>query len=264
MLFFSSIAMAQAFQAADMEIAEACDQLYVFDSVPASNEVVPYDTVPAVIFRGDCGSNVWILSVEDGEGVLVEQEVQASMTGGSARIDEPEFLMEPDTDYILRITPIDGWGQEVEVGFSTSSELSQGAMAPSPGVPEADAVGNEEGWWVAGDIDVRAGEDPDNLSVLMLLNDGGFPFYAARPDEQGQANLRLPLDWMQQAPDEVCFTVAQEDAAGVRTTLEPVCVAPEVVVVPLTERGCSTLSQVGGSGGLLLALVGLLGLRRRD
>lgn len=258
MLLLSSVAMAQAFRAADMEI-QACDDLFVFDSVPASGEVVPYDTVPVAIFRGDCGSSVWVMSVEDTEGVVFEQQIQASFTGGSARIDEPEFLLDPDTEYVLRVTPVDGWGQEVEVGFSTSAELTQGALAPSAGEVNAVAQGDEEDWWVTGDIEVRAGEDADGLSVLMLLNDGGFPLYTARPDEQGQARLQLPMDWMQQAPAEVCFAVAQEDGAGVRTALEPICVAPEIVVVPVGTRGCSTAP----AGGLLLALFGLLGLRRR-
>ncbi len=104
-----------------------------------------------------------------------------------------------------------------------------------------------------------AGDDPDGLSVVLLVDDDGQPTNSRLADPDGVS--LFSEQWTDQRPSELCFTVAQEDAAGTRTVLDPVCVEADVVRPPLVGGRCSAAPL---SFSLLSCLAGLvMALRRR-
>ena len=153
---------------------------------------------------------------------------------------------------------MDGWDEFTHT-FVTGAHLSEGASSPTVGSLDAIVAGNDvEGWQITGQIDVQPGDDADGLQVLHLLNDEGAELFSALP-EDGVATLRLPSNWLDRAPAEVCAVVAQDDGAGVRETLDEGCAAPELVETEPAGRLCSTAP----AGGLLASLLGLAVARRR-
>jgi len=257
MLLLLSIAQAQS---NDYAIADAaCQDVYIAGVLPAVGAIdVPLDILPIAIIGGDCGGFSWAVSLEDADGVvLAEQEISRHAVTGSVRM-EPGFELEPYTEYTLRWSAVDGWDEFVH-SFVTGEHLTQGASSPTVGSLDAIATGNDvEGWLITGQIDVQPGDDADALQVLHLLNDEGAAVFSALP-EDGVATLSLPSSWLDRAPAEVCAVVAQDDGAGVRETLDEVCVAPELVETEPAGRLCSTAP----AGGLLASLLGLAVARRR-
>ena len=238
MLLFLSVAVAQQEMVIDTGIG--CSNSGATGVVPESGAIeVPVDVAPAVTVDLWCGV--------------------ASATRDAAALLRlaPDEDLQPDTTYVFRAAPQIYGGTETIVSFTTGSESTVGAEPPTTG--DAQATWYRDFGTLSGTIEVVAGDDPDGLSVVLLVDDDGQPTNSRLADPDGVS--LFSEQWTDQRPSELCFTVAQEDAAGTRTVLDPVCVEADVVRPPLVGGRCSAAPL---SFSLLSCLAGLvMALRRR-
>ncbi len=253
MLLFLSVAVAQQEMVIDTGIG--CSNSGATGVVPESGAIeVPVDVAPAVTVDLWCGGESYELSLETEGG-----EVVASATRDAAALLRlaPDEDLQPDTTYVFRAAPQIYGGTETIVSFTTGSESTVGAEPPTTG--DAQATWYRDFGTLSGTIEVVAGDDPDGLSVVLLVDDDGQPTNSRLADPDGVS--LFSEQWTDQRPSELCFTVAQEDAAGTRTVLDPVCVEADVVRPPLVGGRCSAAPL---SFSLLSCLAGLvMALRRR-
>ncbi|HJN74517.1 MAG TPA: hypothetical protein QGF58_11340 [Myxococcota bacterium] len=242
-----------------------CSLVTVTDTLPGPEAVgVPLDVSPAALFWGDCdGPDQWTLEItEDGE-VVASDVFDFDWSGRPQQMRlHLDVELAPDTDYELRVVPGEGgYSEPATVGFTTGTELS-GGLSGDPLITEAEA------WFydfdtsveVGGSFTVSPAIDADGLSLLHFVDEDG-EILQTRVVGDGEVEFTAQTTWATSAPTEdICYSVFQEDAAGLASAVETVCVGADERFVEEDRRGCST-------GGLaptaLFGLIGLLGLRRR-
>jgi MYXO-CTERM domain-containing protein len=236
-----------------------CGAIDIADTVPPPGaEGVPLDARPAIVFADGCRDARWgvrLTLAEDGTEVpTVITGLDDLATTLLVEVFPAEDLL-PETAYALELTPDDGAGELVSVGFITGATLVEGLTGePTLSVQYAQYGGKAnviEMSWSA-----KAAADPDMLSVLQLRDDAldrGIQSFAVPATGATERTLL----WRDSTrPDEVCPQVRQIDGAGVATEWsEPVCTA-------VSGCGCASTSGTGaGIVGIVVAL-GLL-VRRR-
>lgn len=260
LLLLASPALAEGLVAGDMA---PCASLMVADIVPPAGAVdVPVDVVPSVTFwDGGCavdGTLSFELTRLDGDAEIPVHSETLEVFADPPTLWLPSGLdqeLEPNADYLMRVTPDDGFGEPVIVSFSTGEGLA-GAPTEAPEVSHLEASwGRDRGSrWSNLFATAEAAEDPHDLAVL-LIRDADDPErifgagYAPRISPEVMASASLGGERA-----EVCVEAVQIDARAQEVQVsEVVCAAPQ-------RRGCSV---VGGVGGWMLALSGLLGALRR-
>jgi hypothetical protein len=241
-----------------------CDPIVIGDTRPALGQTgVPIDARLVALFDGACGASeiYWVeLLASDGEVLIREWQTLSDRAATSLLTLTPEAGLQANTDYVLRVTPSDGWEMS-EVGFTTGEGLVVGL---GDGVPE---ISVEEAWFersggqwiVSGRARVIAAPDPDGLSLIRVrpASDyfaelGDFAEVAA-PNVAGVVEVS-DVQPRSKRPEELCLEVVQIDGRGVETEPVEAC-------APVERRGCSA---VPATPGLFVAALALLGLRRRS
>lgn len=258
---------------ADMALI-ACETVTVSATIPAAASVdVPVDVLPRVLFRGECeppsAHDISLVRLVDGE----EQEV--AFETAPWNFDAPSHMvsldageLEPDSDYLLRVMPVDGWGELTEVGFSTGS----GRVEPLADAPEVALTwaGYEEAgeqWAAWFEAEMTPVADPSGLSTIHLVLDDPSELVLASEAvaDGGDMMWAYPRLITDEEPEQICVRAMQMDGAG-RTgaVSEPACIEPDYEGRTLTKRvfGCDTTGGVASLYGLVLA-AGALARRRR-
>ncbi|MDP2306155.1 MAG: Ig-like domain-containing protein [Pseudomonadota bacterium] len=239
----------------------ACSMIALSDTVPAPGAVdVPLDARPAVVFSDGCfGGDGWLVALTLAEDASEVAIVTAGLDDLATTLLVEVFPAEdliPDTAYVLELTPDDGAGELVSVGFTTGTELVVGLTGePVLSVQYAQYAAKD------GEIEVswsvKAATDPDVLSVLQLRDaegDRGIQSFVVPASGATERTLiwRDPV-----RPTEVCPQVRQIDGAGVATEWsEPVCTQ---------VAGCGGCAAGEGAGVGIFGVVAGLGMlvRRR-
>jgi uncharacterized protein (TIGR03382 family) len=214
---------------------------------------VPLDITPALLWSDDCGEGGVVtvtLELDDEEATLVYEGSVTTSGGetGMERITLPETLS-PNTDYWLTLRDD---RRTTEVPFTTGSTLTQGAQPPVVLSVAASTETRGEAWWLETKVRAEPGSDPDDSSVLLLVDEDGGILDASLDDP---ARLSFEETRLSQ-PEEGCVLLAQEDGRGQRSEVVEACAEAHRE----WGRGCSA---AGLSASLALALSGLLLLRRR-
>lgn len=221
MTLLVSLALAQD-EAADLA---PCPEPYVTDALPAAGALdVPVDVQPAILWRDDCslGGSLQMFLEQD-ETLIAEHRVDLNEghVSGVIRLDAGELL--PDTEY--RLTARDSMDMETEWLFTTGSGRVQGTAAPEVTELTMQTWSSGEDFVVYTNLYAEVGEDPDALSVMLLLDADGSLLSAGT-----DAGLVL-LDGREvlaEEPLEHCVYVVQEDGAGVRSEAVEACGEPEL------------------------------------
>ncbi len=240
-----------------------CDPIVVGDTRPALGQTgVPIDARLVALFDGSCGASeaYWVeLLASDGEVLISERQTLSDRAATSLLTLTPEAGLQANTDYVLRVTPSDGWEMS-EVGFTTGEGLVAGLGDGVPALSVEEAWSQRSGgqWRVSGTVRVIAAPDPDGLSLIRvrpgsdyLAELGDFAEVAA-PDAAGVVEVS-DVQTRRRRPEELCLEVVQIDGRGVETEPVEAC-------APVERRGCSA---VPAAPGLVAAALALLGLRRR-
>ena len=240
---------------ADADIAGApCREPFVSSTLPAAGAGdVPLDVAPAFIWMDECGmSGSFQFALErDGERLAEERVDADGGLFGAGRLLLGEDL-EADTEYLLVITA-DGMDELTEVLFTTGSGYVQGAGDPELSGFLVDAWDRDDGLvGLSSMVDVTLGEDPDGLSLVLLLDPDGEVLGAT--DRDSRQYLYGTLD---ELPEQYCVSAVQEDGSGVRGDAVEICAVPAV-----EEQGICSTTPLGAS--MLAGLFGLLLARRRD
>jgi hypothetical protein len=234
-----------------------CAMARVVDSVPRPAATdVPTDVRLAAVFSGDCGgpSTVTLtLSRADDGSVLSTEET--AWEGDVFQIFElyPPSELDPDTGYVLTVTPDDGSGEVTEIGFTTGSARA----AELDGLPSftiADATSERGSGIVVTESTLTAASDPDRLSLLVLTASGA----ASGEVVVGLDGVGDRLDSWSGGEGEVCLQVTQLDATGAAVDGEPACA--EVQLSGELPWSCN--SAGGGMSALGVLLAFGLGRRR--
>ncbi len=186
----------------------------------------------------------------DGELVAEEEITVAGAGTGISRLPLADELL-ADTEY--RLLVVDATWGETEVLFTTGSGQVQGAEAPEATGLTVDAWSSDSGFDLSSYLEAELGEDPDGLSILVLVDEDGEVLSVA-PDGGFWYSDRV-----EELPDEYCLLIAQEDGAGVRTETVEACAVPELQ--RSGGRLCST-TPLGAS--MLAGLFGILLIRRES
>lgn len=236
-LFFASTALADA-------ALIICEPPTVTGLVPfIASTGVPIDVQPAAVWTACREGTLRLTLSQDGE-VLAEEQFTASGAGVS-RLTLTDPLL-PLTEYTLVVE-----GQALhEVVFTTGEGLAQAPVTPTVQEEEAWAWKDGDGWLLNAGVWVRS-EDPGLFDVVVLLDEDGEVVDADMAEYNPSLWLEQHVD---ERPEEVCLTAAIEDAAGVRTEQEPICMEVES-----NALGCSSAAA---PAGLLFGLMGLLLARR--
>ena len=247
-----------SFAASEMDMAPCMDP-YVAGTTPrAGQQQVPLDLAPAFTWYDDCSAGgPFTARLLLGDELIAEQSFTAAAQASGLERMQLEEPLEPHTDYLLVIEQAD-WSS-VEIAFRTGDGVVVGAEPPQ-------AISTEATTWEADEssyaldvgVQAEAGQDPDDLSVLLLVDaDGGI--LAASSESAAWLSQR---SWVSELPEEGCLLLAQEDGAGLRSEAQEICTEAEFL-----EAATGTPFGVCSSSGLLasawLGLAGLLALRRR-
>jgi len=247
-----TLSVVEAKVASDADMI-ACMDPYVTSTVPAAGATdVPVDVAPGFIWADDCfmGGVMTITLELDGE-LIAEEEIAVGGAGtGIARLTLADELL-ADTEYRMVVIDVI-WG-ETEVFFTTGSEQVQGAVAPEVIRFTVEAWSTDFGFDLSSYLQAELGEDPDGLSILLLVDEDG-EVLSATPD-----NEIWHSEPVEDLPEEYCLLIAQEDGAGVRTETVEACAVPELQRD--IGRRCST-TPLGAS--MLAGLFGILLIRRES
>ncbi len=241
---------------ADEDMAP-CGEPYVTGTVPAAGQAdVPLDIAPAFVWYEDCGEGgSFTARLEQDGQVLAEETFQtAGQSSGLARLVLDADL-QANTAYLFVIE--DSWS-EVEVAFTSGEGLVVGSEPPVVISASAAASENQDGsYYVYTTVQAELGQDPDQSSVLLLVDaDGGI--LAASTSSPAWMSDAV---FTETAPEEGCLLLAQEDGAGVRSEPLEACAPAEL----LPYRGGTVGCSAGGlAASVWLALAGLVALRRRN
>ncbi|MCB9758579.1 MAG: hypothetical protein H6739_01940 [Alphaproteobacteria bacterium] len=247
-----------------------CSELEVRDLIPhLHTDLVPLDIQPMVIFNSKpCTLEqdftlTLFLRTEEGDAVELASTTLTSVAvpPTSAMALPLDFELDPDTRYRFRVQRFaDADGEVIaQVDFLTGTARIAGVDgAPgAPDLPIAWRYRTDGGFRVQLGGSVAAALDPDDLSVLQLLNDADEVVETA--PVFGTTPVAVFGSWIQgDKPKEVCLRAVQIDGAGRAGDAGPeACVAP--------ARGqCEGCGGVGGAGGLAVLLASLGLLRRRS
>ncbi|HJN74520.1 MAG TPA: hypothetical protein QGF58_11355 [Myxococcota bacterium] len=243
------MSLALADPAADTGIGCSSDSLYATSPHNDSSDV-PVDLLPTIFFS-DCpgvgASGLVEVHVDD---ELVHTEVVAHDGEGDYSWVALGLELEAETSYVLVYTPEDG-GQETQIGWTTGTRsASLLSRAPEHEEPV------EWGW--------NRGTESGNVVVHADAagSSEGPTFIEARDSEgelwgnaalAGSHNGTLYARAAGERPADVCLTLWQRDVEGSWLEGGTDCLDGKA-------GGCST----GGlAAGLLPAILGLIGLRRR-
>jgi len=221
MTLLVSLALAQD----DSALGAPCPDPYVTDALPAAGAFdVPVDVQPAILWRDDCSlGGSFQVFLEQDEMLIAEHRVDVNEghVSGVIRLDTEELL--PDTEY--RLTARDSRDIETEWLFTTGSGRVQGTSAPEVTELTMQTWSSGEDFVVYTNLYAEVGEDPDALSVIVLLDADGDVLSAGT-----DAGLVM-LDGREivaEQPLEHCVYVVQEDGSGVRSEAVEACGEPEV------------------------------------
>lgn len=239
-------------------LAHTCPDEFLQETLPADGaEAVPVDVQPALLSPGCADAWDFELTAE-GEPV-VRDTVDESLL---LRMDLGLYELAPDTLYTLTVSPSDDVDFFDAVTFTTSGAPLQG-LSGEPEVAGAELIAEGAATkQLTGQISVRPADDPDNLSVILLLDGAGDVEQVLFPSED---TVRFSIDEEFDGDASYCIRAAQDDGAGLRHFAEVVCEPVDVrdrdaFMTDPDPTGCATAS--GGALGLL-GLLGLLLGRRR-
>ena len=262
MLLFAMLSPAFALVA-----REPCMGYFVTDSVPRPGALdVPIDVVPTVIFADNgCGAtsnfNLELYRLDGSESTLLGMtSVQAS--GGGVSLGSYDLLataLEPLTDYMLRVAPVDGVAEVSEIGFTTGEATRAGlSEVPELTITDSGAYKSERIWSLRAMVLIEPAEDPDLLSIVTVPHPDEDRLLAASVVDSTESIEALVAFVPEDLPKELCLQVEQLDGAQRSSGLsDPAC---ERVDKHRSLRGnCSTS---GGAAGLFPALLALLLARR--
>lgn len=233
-------------------------------SVPVNGATgVPIDVTPAMVFSDEgCGIGQWQLTVTRGD--------DGSELGTITEVPD-DFLIEldldgeldPDTDYVMTVTPLDGSGTESVVEFRTGATHA----VPHGVVPVVELV--EPTWRsdtavlrVEGSVSFGAGGGQDLLTRWTASDaDGTALDTIFSLDAVGTEPVRaVPVQGVVEMPAEACLTVETRELDGAWNASDTVCGAVEDLSPAVSL--CSTGSGVASAAGAVLALAAALGRRR--
>ncbi|MBK9648373.1 MAG: Ig-like domain-containing protein [Deltaproteobacteria bacterium] len=240
-----------------------CDPIVVGDTRPALGQTgVPIDARLVALFDGSCGASeaYWVeLLASDGEVLISERQTLSDRAATSLLTLTPEAGLQANTDYVLRVTPSDGWEMS-EVGFTTGEGLVAGLGDGVPALSVEEAWSQRSGgqWRVSGTVRVIAAPDPDGLSLIRWVRPGsdylaelGDFAEAAAPDAAGVVEVS---DGQIAAggPRSCALRWSRSTVAASRPS--PWRSAP---------RWSAEAAAPPAAPGLVAAALALLGLRRR-
>lgn len=239
---------------ADMMVAPCMGPMVTATLPEAGATDVPVDALPAFIWQEDCGeSGSFVGQLWLGEDLLFEETF---LTDGPAQVGVERMMLvevlEPNTEYLLRLSGPEG---DQDIAFTTGEHQVAGAAEPEIADVRTSVSRYRWTFWAYTDITVVAGEDPDAMSVLMLLNeDGTLVSASTQPNPVLDDYVAGDIGDL---PEEICHTLIQEDALGAQSEPIESCWTPED---PGLMEGCSSAPA---SGSLLAGLLGLLLAARR-
>jgi MYXO-CTERM domain-containing protein len=240
-------------------LAHTCPDEFLQDTLPVDGaEAVPVDVQPAVLSLGCADAWDFELTAE-GEPVVRDTVEEGLLL----RMDLGLYELAADTLYTLTVSPSDDVDFFSSVTFTTSDAPLQG-LSGEPEVAGAELIAEGAATkQLTGQVSVRPALDPDNLSVVLLLNGAGDVEQVMLPTED---TVRFDIDEEYDGDANYCIRAAQDDGAGLRHFAPVVCEPVDVrdrdaFMTDPDPRGCST-APTGALGALgLLGL--LLGLRRK-
>ncbi|MCB9758578.1 MAG: hypothetical protein H6739_01935 [Alphaproteobacteria bacterium] len=242
----------------------AC-QAFVSDTIPANGQpFVPLDIRPvAIITGGQCNPpDGYLLALlkatEAGQPVVADAEIDVAQPLTALALDVGQDL-EPETDYIFRVTPRDGAGEAIEIGFTTGTDHAQpvGDFVPS-------LVLRDVTWFPLGDESIEIGvngvvtaaADDEGLHSVWVVDDTDPSRVVDVLPVRGAEAHTVVGQWTQaeRPREDICLSAFQVDGAGVEGGVSAAACLE-------AERACGCASGAGSAG--LGWLVGLLALARR-
>ncbi len=268
-LSLPAFAFADGDAAAEMEVP--CFPPELVDHRPLdAQQDVPVDASLYMVFNTDsCYGDVAITVSTQGEALWTET-ADANNTSGILTVD-PEGLS-PNTDYEILVVAL-GYSEDSGTSFSftTGTETAEVVSEPPEiSISGVDAVSYAENAWsdsyTTYEVDFYVSAQPvaSGISYVEVFDLANLDWPRKTVFVPTTGELDLAAFWIGEEEDEVCFAAVQIDATGARTVLgEMDCVEPDIQRPdqPGILTSCSTAGS--GSGGLGLALLGLLGLVRR-
>jgi MYXO-CTERM domain-containing protein len=196
-------------------------------TAPAAGQAdVAVDVVPAVIFDGCGGDAEFSLELRDvaDEALLGSATYHFSEGGNVFAEVVPDRPLTAQHAYHLVVLDESAFAV-ADVGFTTGTGEVLGLDgAPDVNVEEAEGIAVEG--FVQVELEVMALVDPDNLSLLLVSDEGSSEVVlrGAAPSQGGSTFLFVSKAVEGELPEEWCLEVAQRDGAGVRYPTESFCV----------------------------------------
>lgn len=241
------------------QAAEPCFAPTLIHAVPAADLAdVPLDTVGVLVFADECqGVAPTVRLLAAGVDVAATVDVQRYNQQIVVEVT-PDAELLPDTAYEL-VAEGDA-GDATVLPFTTGSALSD-ALEGTPELTLTDAYVlrmNRDNHQHTADGYVTPLAAPDGLSSVLIRFEGDEAIDQVLAVE-GTGDVPFSATMMLASPaDELCYSVAQQDAAGRRTEFSaPTCMA---VTSP---SGCDSTGGSSLPGAALLLALGAASMRRR-
>lgn len=235
----------------------ACRPEFITATLPAAGaEGVPVDVLPAFVWENQCeAGGSYTASLWQGDTELASEDFERPDDFAGLERLMLQDLLEPETTYLLQVEGQHGTLAESE--FTTGSHQVLGAEAPEVSSVEHQAWRvRTKPWSLWTTVEGSLGADEDALSAVRLVDEDGRVLAASAWED---FHLRVYEAGLDEAPEQRCVTLIQEDGLG--TPSEPLELCEAVEADTDLVGGCSS-TPAGAS--LLLGLLGLLGLKRRQ
>lgn len=267
-MFLSILSLLTIQSFADPALQEdpACDPAFVAFTSPFNGQIgVPVDVVPAAGLTNGCTVSPNYTLRLFASDVLIQSVTLESRNDFENLFEiTPESALDPNTEYSMHITPVEGWGEQTIIQFTTGESPVMGLEGgPSGTVLKAEI--DEAPSISYATLELTPAIDNDSLSIVRLKSPltGEDPLGYFRVLEDLRSFETEVIEWHGgDVPDELCYTMEQRNGLGQWSDAsEPFCMVPTRLQ---PEGRCSSIPLYSLSWFLPLLSITVVSRRQRE